>query len=329
MPTTSFTVSIVIEWYNVTHAELSRAKRMLAALKSQAASLYSDVRDPLRLARPLDLIIVFDSENFQEARIRRFIDDVIGVCECLTIRYLLLPGADYCKQKNGGAAIATGEIVIFLDSDLNPEPEWLAAFLSAFKNESVSVAVGNTFVDWSRRDLYSRSVALTWMFPLRDSDGGLTISRWFYANNVAFRRETFLSRKFPDVPELTHVPAKLLVDRLDRDGVTIWHVGNARASHPAPNGVLHFVERAIGGGRARAFSAESVTIALIFRWIRYDVGSVSFGFKRLMFEGFKVELCWWQLLPATAIAATYYTLFLAGSLLSVIAPRIMTNRFKL
>jgi len=212
---------------------------------------------------------------------------------------------------------------------LNPEPEWLAAFLSAFKNESVSVAVGNTFVDWSRRDLYSKSVAITWMFPLRDSDGGLTISRWFYANNVAFRRETFLSRKFPDVPELTHVPAKLLVDRLDRDGVTIWHVGNARASHPAPNGVLHFVERAIAGGRARAFSAESVTIALIFRWIRYDVGSVSFGFKRLMFEGFKVELCWWQLLPATAIAATYYTLFLAGSLLSVIAPRMMRNRFKL
>src|SRR6266576_3728 len=131
MATTSFAVSIVIEWYNVTHAELSRAKRMLAALKSQAASLFSGARDAIRLAAPLDLVIVFDSENFEATRIRRFIDDVIGVCECLTLRYLPLPGANYCKQKNAGASIATGEIVIFLDSDLNPEPEWLVAFLAA------------------------------------------------------------------------------------------------------------------------------------------------------------------------------------------------------
>jgi hypothetical protein len=67
----------------------------------------------------------------------------------------------------------------------------------------------------------------------------------------------------------------------------------------------------------------------MFRWIRYDIGSVSFGFKRLMFEGFKVELCWWQIPPAMAIAATYYTFLLAGSLLSVIAPRMMRDRFKL
>src|SRR5215469_6631769 len=112
MSTTRFAVSIVIEWYNITHAELSRATRMLTALKSQATFLYRGGGASVRLARPLDLIIVFDSEHFEEAQIRQPIDGVIGDCECLTLRYSSI-GADYCKQKNAGAAIATGEILIF------------------------------------------------------------------------------------------------------------------------------------------------------------------------------------------------------------------------
>jgi hypothetical protein len=167
------------------------------------------------------------------------------------------------------------------------------------------------------------------MFPLRDPTDELTVAQTFYANNVAFRKETFLSRQFPDMPGLTHVPAKLLVDQLKRDGVTVWHVGNARASHPAPNGVLHFIERAISGGRARALTAESVTLSLILRWVRYDIGCVSFACKRFMFEGSKVQMHWWQLLAATSIALTYYTFMLVGSLLSVIAPNLVRDRFKL
>ena len=329
MSTTRFAVSIVIEWYNVTHAELSRATRMLTALKSQATFLYRDVGASVRLARLLDLIIVFDSEHFEEAQTRQLIDGVIGDCEYLTLRYLPVPGADYCKLKNAGAAIATGEILIFLDSDLIPESDWLVAFLSAFKDPNVSVVLGNTFVDWSGRDLYSKSVALSWMFPLRDPTDELTVAQTFYANNVAFRRETFLSRQFPDVPGLTHVPAELLVKQLNRDGVTIWHVGNARASHPAPNGALHFIERAIAGGRARALTAESVTLPLVLRWLRHDIGSVRFALKRFIFEGLKVELRWWQVPAAASIALTYYIFFLFGSLLSITAPNFVKDRFKL
>src|SRR5262245_37918807 len=329
MTTTRFAVSIVIEWYNMTHAELSRAARMLSGLKSQACSLYSDVADPVRLAQPLELIIVFDSEHFEDEHVRKFIDGAVGNCEFLTIRYLPVPGADYCKQKNAGAAIATGEILIFLDSDLIPESEWLVAFLGAFKNANVSVVVGNTFVDWSRRDLYSKSIALSWMFPLRDPDAELTIAKTFYANNVAIRTKTFLSRQFPDVPGLTHVPAKLLVERLERDGVTLWYGRNARASHHPPSGGLHFVNRAISGGRARALSAESVTLSLVFRWVLNDIKSALLVFKRFILEGFKVELQWWQLPVATSIALTYSTFFMFGSLLSVVAPNFVKDRFKL
>jgi hypothetical protein len=327
---TSFAVSVVIEWYNVTHAEISRAKQMLAALKSQAAALhFADRRAPVGLSGPLELVIAFNSAKLDSVQVRRVVDEVIGATEWLTLRYLPVASASYCQLKNAGAAIATGEIIIFLDSDVNPEPEWLVAFLCAFADPSVSVAVGNTYVDCGAGDVYSKSLALTWMFPLRDSDGGITVSDWFYANNAAFRRETFLSRQFPNVPGLIHAPAKLLVERLERDGVTIWHVGEARASHPAPNGLVHFVERAVSAGRARTFSAESVTIGLIFRWVFYDIGSVRFGFKKIVLHGFKLGLRWWQMPSAMTITVTYFALLFAGSLLSVVAPRFMRDRFRL
>jgi len=102
MSTTRFAVSIIIEWYNVTHAELSRATRMLTALKSQAIFLYRDVGDSVRLAPPLDLIIVFDSDHFEEAQIRQLIDGVIGDCECLTLRYLPASGQIIANRKTPG-----------------------------------------------------------------------------------------------------------------------------------------------------------------------------------------------------------------------------------
>ena len=331
MAITSFAVSVVIEWYNVTHAEISRAKRMLATLKSQASMLYfDDTRDSIKLTEPLELVIAFNSAKFDVAQVQQVVDDVIGASEWLTLRYLPVVGASYCQLKNAGAAIATGEIIIFLDSDLNPEPEWLAAFLRAFADPRVTVAVGNTYVDYSAGDVYSKSVALTWMFPLRDPASSVTLSNFFYANNAAFRKETFLSRQFPDVPGLIHVPAKLLVERLQSDGVAIWHIGDARASHPAPNGLVHFAERAISGGRARAFSVEeSVTIGLMFYWFRHDIESVYCGFKNIVFHGFKLELRLWQVPLAMTIAVTYFVLLFTGSLLSVLAPRFMRHRFRL
>ena len=172
-------------------------------------------------------------------------------------------------------------------------------------------------------------MALTWMFPLRDPYDRVTPSTWFYANNVAFRRGPFLCRKFPDVPGLTHAPAKLLVERLEHDGVTIWHTGGARASHPPPNGSIHFVLRAIAGGRARAFLETHPNALHVMRWIQSDIGSVAWGCKRIVRNGSSVGLRWWQVPLAIMFPAAYYSLRCLGSLLSTLTPGLMRNRFDL
>ena len=323
------TASVIVEWYNMTHAELDRATRMLAALTSQAASLYSSESAPVRLAKPLDLVIVFDSDQHSRQQVQAAFGDLTNATDALMPRFLPIPDARYCQLKNAGAASSTSELIIFLDSDVIPEPNWLAAFLEAFADPRIDVVVGNTYVDCNGPAVYPKAMALTWMFPLRDSSDRLRLSTWFYANNVAFRREAFVSRQFADVPGLTHAPARLLVERLRREGVAIWHAGNARASHPPPNGSIHFVMRAIAGGKARAFFEPRPSIGGTIRWIRNDIRSITWGCKRIVLSGSKVELRWWQVPMAVVYPTAYYSLFCLGSLLSIVMPGLMRERFDL
>src|SRR5262249_14982471 len=160
-----------------------------------------------------------------------------------------------------------------------PETGWLAGYLRAFTHAEISVGVGNTYVDHQAGDLYSQSLALAWMFPLRDTEGCLAPTEWFYANNVGFRRDTFLSRQFADVPGLMHAAAPILVARLKRDGIPLWRVGEARACHPPPNGIVHFFKRAVAGGRVRAFSQAPLGLPCVLQWIRLDLMSVRHGWN--------------------------------------------------
>ena len=322
--------SVVVEVYNLTYAKRERATRMLAELRLQAESLCKlDDGAAVRLARPLELVIVFDPDQDGAHQIQSAFGNLAEASDALAPRFLPVSNSSYCEMKNAGAALSTGEIIIFLDSDVVPEPNWLQGYLEAFSDPGISVVVGNTYVDCQGSGAYPKAMALAWMFPLRDSNDGLTPATWFYANNVSFRREAFLSRRFQATPGLTHGPAGLLVERLRCEGVSIWHAGKARASHPPPNGPVHFMQRAVAGGRARAMCAAHAGAMTIFRWIRNDIGSIGWGCKRIVSSGSKVELRWWQVPLAVTFPVTYFALFNIGSLLTVAFPRFMRSRFDL
>jgi glycosyltransferase involved in cell wall biosynthesis len=322
-----FRVSIVIEWYNIARAKRDRATQMLATVASQAADLYCAADGAeVGISEPLDLVITYDSNKLQIRQVEQVVGEAASSSESLSLRFISVPSGTYCGQKNAGAAVARGDIIIFLDSDMIPEPGWLAGFLRAFTHADVGVGVGNTYVDHHTGGLYSRSLALTWMFPLRDTAGRLTKTEWFYANNVAFRRDTFLSRQFEDVPGLMHAAEGILVARLKHDGIPLWLVGEARAHHPPPNGVVHFIKRAVAGGRARALSSAPLGLPSVLEWIRHDLTSIYHGWKVSLLDGDTVGLRRWQVLGAVAIAATYYGLRCVGSLLCLLCPRFMRRR---
>ena len=307
--------SIIIEWYNMTHAQLERPRRMLAALKAQARAMRSN----------FELIIAHRGDERAVTQVCELLNQLDPSDE-FAIRITTVPGGTYCELKNAGAAAASCEIVIFLDCDVIPEPGWLTAMLGAFDKPDVYAAVGNTYTDYSDGRAYSKAMALAWMFPLRQADDRLDVSRWFYANNAAFRRAIFLERRFPITPGLIHYPAQLLVERLERDGITLWHVGGARVSHPPPNGARHFVNRALAAGRARAFS-ETISSRSALAYVGADLRSIVWYGKRVATAGGSVDLGWWQVPAAITYATSYHLLVLGGYLFTLAAPKLMRHRF--
>jgi hypothetical protein len=322
--------SVIVEWYNLTYAAHSRATKMLEAVVRQAESLRSASSSAaVAMMGPLEIIIAFDADKLDERQVAASISSSASGSDAVVLRLLAVPKSNYTKLKNEGADVAAGEIIIFLDSDVVPEAGWLEAMLRAFSDRAVSVVVGNTYVDCTEETTYSQAMALVWMFPLRDASDHLGECDCFYTNNLALRRNEFLSRRFLEAPGLIHHPATLLVEQLNRESVKIWYAGGARGSHPPPNGLVHFVRRAMAGGRARALTGPPPSMRSVVRSILGDVRSVAWTFKRILTEGAAVGMRWWQIPAAMAISASYYSLFSLGGLMTVIFPGLMRDRLQL
>lgn len=162
------------------------------------------------------------------------------------LRFLSASSGDYYEQKNEGAALAGGDILIFLDSDVVPKPGWLQAILDSFSDPDVAVAGGAVDVEIS--GLYSKAMALGWFFA-QTENAKLARSTTFLANNVAFRRSAF--RPFPRTGQYRGQCLALAAE-LERAGRSIYLNPAARVSHPPPAGARAFLLRALWDGHDAA-----------------------------------------------------------------------------
>ena len=104
-------------------------------------------------------------------------------------------GLDYYPLKNFGAGMASGDLLLFVDSDVLPDPGWLAHLVGSFARPDVAVVSGQTYV--GAHGLVGRAFALGWSYELRDPSGGLVQGPKFSGNNVAFRTDVFRRTGFP------------------------------------------------------------------------------------------------------------------------------------
>lgn len=331
----SGTVSVVIEWDNVRLSELDRARRMLAGLAAQAA----DVRQApawaspaeaaflAGLALPIEALVTFDSEEFPEAELRGVVEACLPADSgAIALRFVPVPGGRYYALKNAGAAASHGDLVVFLDSDAVPEPGWLQALLAGFADADTQVIGGNTYIEPA--GVYGKTFALTWFFPLRTADGPLEPARYFLANNVAFRRRTFLPAGFDLEDGLSKGACRRLGERLLGAGVAIHRAPRARCSHPPPNGARHFVERAIAQGRDNTLTPTGKRVTLggsVRRLGRHQRSAV----RQLLRRRHEVGLSAAEVPVGLAISGTYYALYFAGEVMSHVAPAWMRRHFQL
>ena len=154
-------------------------------------------------------------------------------------------GLKYYQLKNYGASQSDGDVIILIDSDVIPDPGWFDALMSVIDNPEVEVACGNTYV--SMETFFSKAFSMFWFFEIKAITSNVYPIDKLFANNVAFKRETF--ERFP-FPELDSFRGQCLVlsEQLRREGLTIYRHDGARVSHPPTNGFTHFCKRAICAG---------------------------------------------------------------------------------
>jgi hypothetical protein len=237
--------SAVVEWENAKLSGAARATRMLRELADQTREL-SGLIDK----RP-ELILLYEKGEVEPAMIERALHEAFGAQAPLDVRCHATEGSNYYGQKNIGAELASRDYLLFLDSDVVPEPGWLRALLGSL-GPGVDVVAGSTYVDPS--SFFGRAFALFWFFPPRTVTAGLRESDHFFANNVLFRRDLFLAYRFPDLP-LYRGHCSALGLRLRRDGVRLFIQSGARVAHPPPN-PQHFVHRALSEGYDLAIRAR-------------------------------------------------------------------------
>lgn len=316
------TFTVVTEWENVKLSEFDRARRMLKALAAQLAELRP------RCANRPEVIFLHDREEIDLEAVKGAVDDAFTDPEVAKLTFVATDGADYYEQKNIGVSLVDTELVVFLDSDVIPEPGWLAGLLSTFDDPSYEIVGGTTFLDLNR--FSSRAFALFWFFPLRRDREGVRESRHFFANNVAFRRELIAGNPFPKLPCLRGA-CSILAQELMARGHKIHINESSRVSHPPPNGVAHVLRRAmcqghddlvLGNLREPHRYRSALTNAL---W-RFQK-RVRRAAKRIVRHHGDVGLGLVGTAGATALALNYFLFYLVGLSISVFDRDYVPRRF--
>lgn len=319
--TAELSYSVIIEWENVLLAESTRALEMLRRLASQVRSVREQGIEG-------EVVLVRNADDASAASLDEMVDTTFGTAAG-TVRQIAVLETRYYDKKNTGAAASRGKVIVFLDSDVIPEDGWLDRLLASFSQPGVDVVAGATYLDATT--LYAKAVAAFWFFPPRSADEGLVPADALFGNNIAFRREIFLSNPFPPVSQYRGQMG-LVVRALRERGCGIYEQRGARCAHPPPNGLAHFFRRALCEGYDNIVASRRANGASRLPW-RHTYWSTrswlrsSFGAIR---ERRKIlKLTFIEVLAASSVALCYIAFMALGEILTRLDSTIVPKRFSI
>jgi glycosyltransferase involved in cell wall biosynthesis len=193
------------------------------------------------LARTLDAL---ERQTYPHELIERIVvvDDQFATADAVELRkrYPLVKfvrsPSNYFAAKNTGASAAAGDIVVLLDGDCEPEPDWLEALLAPFEPDIAAVGGCTRYMgsSWGARTFSIPDFAN--VVSEKGSASG------FNLNNVAFRREVLLA-----YPLDTRIPRNggcyFLFHQLRADGLRVLYEPRAVVAHGLDIHGLGFVRK--------------------------------------------------------------------------------------
>ncbi len=327
-------VSIIVEWANTVLNGVPRAEVLLDILRRQweamvardhPADLPADAARFLETLEERAEVLVVSGHAVsadEEKEIRRRVPD------CFDLSVHVGEGLEYYALKNFGADLAGGDILLFLDSDVHPEPGWLAHLLGTLARPDIHAVLGQPYV--APTGVFAAAFALGWTYQLRDEVGRLEPCKKVYANNIAFRGDTFRAARFPSLDRRTRGASSILAQHLESVGRPIWINTRARVDHPPPSGFRHLAVRALAHGRDTYMktSEDRRTLRGLVESQARPARRLARGLSRTARHWRSVGLRPWQVPAAVAIFGAYYALFSLGGLLTHASPAFMGRRFR-
>ncbi|MGI0485713.1 glycosyltransferase family 2 protein [Pantanalinema rosaneae CENA516] len=218
--------SLVLETENLENADLNDLLRSLASLTNQEISPQ----------QANDVLLIDSGDTPAE-----LLAELCRQYPWITVK-TAPPATGYYTAKMLGATWATGEIIVYFDSDCIYESSWLTQMLLPFTQDpAINVVAGETRT--RGRGAYGTAMALTYIFPQYSGQTKLTPVPQYFFNNVAFRREFLLQHPIADNLPLFRGNCVLHAHDLRQQGYTIWRQPLARATHAPPEHGSHFFWR--------------------------------------------------------------------------------------
>jgi len=327
-------LSVIVEWANARLKGESRAVLLLDALARQwrqivrgevPAALPAAARRFLVGLEPRSELVLVSGDTAGIALDAEF-EKRLSQSFDLTLR--VADGLEYYPLKNFGAGLATGDLLLFVDSDVLPDEGWLAHLLGTLADPGVDVACGQTYVTPS--DLVARAFALSWIFSLRDDSEALVQPSKIFTNNLLFRTGVFRLTEFPSIGHRSRGAGSLLRENLERLGITIWENQQACVGHSAPSSVRNMIVRALAHGRDHYMKhSEERTLQSLGYSLSVAARRLQRGFVRTFHDRRRVALRRREVPAALAIILAYYAFFAIGGVLTYIHPRAMARRFRI
>ena len=322
-------LSIVVEWANTDWAGVARSATMLGEVARQARALAA--KGPLGPLAVELLVVQSHGTTTAPAVVDAFLgaQTAAGNEAFIDCHVMTAPDTGYYGLKNYGASRARGEIIVFVDSDVVPEDGWLAALLAPMADSAVEVVAGHAYI--ASGGPYHKAFALCWFFPLRLEHEPRASAPPLFANNVAMRRETAVRYPFATEGATSRGACLELIRQLTAAGIVIHGARDARVAHPPPNGLAHFVARGLAQGRDRFLRAQAgapgeEAVAASFTRAARHIGR---SLARIATRRHEVHLSLLEVPLAAGVAVSYYTLYLAGELLTRLRPGMMVQRFRI
>jgi hypothetical protein len=323
-------LTVIIEWENVQLSEIGRAKAMLQALAEQIHDLRSPKQGNVagQPATDVEILVLYNDLAIDGRAVHSIVTGVLPNQNSeFELRILTASGLHYYELKNFGAGLAKGNLVVFLDSDVIPQRNWLASLVAPFEDPQMKVVGGESFIDPT--DLVGKTFALFWFFDRPSAPGRLYKRQHFWANNVAFRKDTLLQYPFPKLDGPNRGSCYELARILRRNGIEIYRNSSAQVSHPAPNGLRHIVTRAIAEGRDRTFFMHPDPREASRRDSLRRLGTHLKSLRTIVRDRSTVDLPVWQLPLALALCASYQLLQFYGEVRTKANPELMRHRFQI